>query len=656
MKVSDLAEELNTTPKKFMGFLEEMGVRVKSPTAKLDPKTVSEAKKLYKELEEENSLDEIHRVEKVFRPTSPTLTVNQLVALLEVPLPGVMRVFLEKGLLLNINSEVDINTAVDVADRLNITLKIEKDEEKAIALKTKIMEMDDQVDREAKGIEKRPPVITIMGHVDHGKTRLLDTIRSTNVIAKEAGGITQHIGAYQVKLADGSLLTFLDTPGHEAFTSLRARGAQITDIAILVVAADDGVKPQTVEAIHHAQAADVPIIVALNKVDKPEADIEKCKQQLSQYNLISEDWGGTVVMVPISAKAGDGVPHLLEMISLTAEMLELTSTKKGRAKGIIIESNLSKQKGPIGTVLVKSGTLKVGDHFVVGSIYGKVRAMFNDKGKPVIKAEPSMPVEILGLSDVPQPGDVLEVIGTEKEAKTIVAERQYLNKETKFRGQQSKMSLEAISSQIEDGQVKQLNLIIKADVNGSVEAIKASIDKMDNLDVPIHILHAATGTINENDVMLAKASSAIITGFGVSVNNEATKLAADEDVEIKTYEIIYELLEDLERAVRGLYKPEYEEVEVGQIEVRQLFSFSKVGTIAGSYVTDGTVTRNAIARVFRGGKEIYVGKVESLKRFKDDAKEVKAGFECGIVLEKFTDLQEGDRIKVYKLQEIKRGK
>lgn len=460
----------------------------------------------------------------------------------------------------------------------------------------------------------------------------------------EAGGITQHIGAYQVT-KNGKKLTFLDTPGHAAFTALRARGAQVTDIVILVVAADEGAKPQTIEAIDHAKAAGVPIIVAINKMDKPDANPEKVKQDLSQHGLLGEDWGGDTIMVPISAKKNEGIDQLLEMLTLMADMNEYKADPDRNSRAIIIESHLSKQRGPIASVLVKSGTLKVSDHFLIDSQYGKVRAMLDDHGKNVKEALPGMPVQILGVTTVPSPGSVLEVFSTEKEAKKEAAER----KSNEKAAQPRKSAFDNIQNQNED--TKFLNLLIKGDVNGSVEAIIASINELDFQEVAVQIIHSGTGDINENDVMLGVASNAIIIGFSVGVSAEAKRLSESEKVQIKHYSIIYEILDDIEKAINGLYVPEFEEIETGSIEVRQIFKFSKVGSIAGSYVTDGIVQRSSIVRVFRGNEELHEGKISTLKRFKDDVKEVKAGYECGIVLESFNDLAEGDIIKAYKLQE-----
>jgi len=653
VKIQELAVELNITTDDLQKTMDRMQIRPKQGSGRLDTYQISQLKRAVEQSRRPQSDDKGKHEPKNVLLKEKSIKVSNLIKLFGISVPEMMRVFLERGMLLNINSEVDQETAKDIALKFNITVEVEDTKsEEEIGLKTKVLEIEEESLGGAKNIVERAPVVTIMGHVDHGKTLLLDTIRKSNVISKEAGGITQHIGAYQVTVGKKKL-TFLDTPGHEAFTSLRARGAQITDIVILVVAADEGVKPQTEEAIHHALAADVPIIVAINKMDKPDANPERVKQELSQHNLVAEDWGGKVIMVPISAKAGKGITELLEMVTLVSDMLELKANRDGFAKGIIIESNLSKQKGPIATVLVKGGTLKVGNFVVVAHIYGKVRAMFNDKGQAVKSAEPGAPAEILGLSEVPLPGVVLEVKATEKEARELAEKRRLADTAHRQASQQKAISLESLSSQAEGGVLRQLNLIIKSDVHGSLEAIRASIAKIDSQDIPIRILHAATGAITENDVMLARASQALIFGFGVNVTTEAQRLATDEEIDIKTYTIIYEIVDDIERVIQGLYKPVFQEFELGRAEVRQMFSFSKVGTIAGCYVLSGKITRNAQARVLRKNKEVHKSKIESLKRFKDDTKEVNTGFECGIVMDGYDGLEIGDIIQTFEVKEVK---
>ena len=650
MKIQDLAKELKTGPRDVIAILGQLSYKVKSASTKLDPGTAEKVRRYHKEQQLAAEKKDQPVEKKIIAFNESTIKIKDMIPMLDKTLTDVMKAFLEKGKLVNINSEVDRDTFIEIASILNVEIvqDLKKIENEKIALKEKVMALEEEA---LTGDEVlRPPVITIMGHVDHGKTMLLDTIRKSNIVSKEAGGITQHIGAYQVTI-NQKKLTFLDTPGHEAFTALRARGAQVTDIAILVVAADEGLKPQTIEALNHAQAAAVPIIVALNKVDKPDIDIDRCKQQLSEHNLLTEDWGGKTVMVPLSAKTGKGVDDLLEIIAIQAELLELKASKSGFAKGIIIEAQLSKQKGPVATVLIKAGTLKIGDFVTVGKVYGKIRALFNDLGTAIQQVGPGSPAEILGLSEVPEPGEILISRGTEKECKEfceIKKQEEIQNKE-----RQVSLSMESLSSKIQGGELNQLNLIIKGDVMGSVEALKASISQIDSKDIPIQILHAATGTITENDITLAQASSGLVIGFGVQPNTEAEKQAEQHGIKIKTYNIIYEVLADIEKVVKGMYKPEFEEVDLAQIEVRQLFSFSKIGTIAGCYVTNGKVTRSNMVKVIRAKKEVFRGKLSSLKRFKEDVKEVSSGFECGIVIEKYEELKEGDMIIAFELKEKK---
>jgi len=652
LKVQNLAKELSISPRELLKFIREINIKVKSGSTRLDPSTENRIRDQYKhriKIAEEKIIDKSVAPSKIVLKQK-NLKLSALVELFNLSVPEVMGVILEKGLLLSINSDIDQETAVEIGKSLNIELEIEDTSvEEEIGLKSRVMEIESaSLSETDSDMKSRPPVITIMGHVDHGKTHLLDSIRKSHVLNKEAGGITQHIGAYQIQ-HKGNPLTFLDTPGHEAFALLRARGAQVTDITILVVAGDDGVKPQTIEAINHAKAADVPIIVAVNKMDKPDADIARVKQELSQHELLSEDFGGDVIMVPVSAKTGKGIDELLEMIELVTEMLELKANRNSLAKAVVIESHLSKQKGPVATLLVKTGTLSVGENFIVDLTYGKVRALVNDLGAPLKVAMPGDPIEIIGIHDVPEPGSILEVMRSEKEIHVLVKERNAQLKSDRLH--QQAVSLESLSSQIDDEELRQLNLIIKTDVHGSLEAIKGSINKIESKDVPIRLLHAATGTINENDVMLAKASSALILGFGVTTTSEAVVLAEKDTISIKIYDVIYEMLDDIEKVIKGLYRPEFEEVEIAQIEVRQLFKFSKVGSIAGCYVTEGKIDRNSKIKVIRDSNEVAVSDIESLKRFKEDVKEVSSGFECGIVLASFNALQEGDHLIGFKLQE-----
>ena len=508
-------------------------------------------------------------------------------------------------------------------------------------------------EEDEKKMKKRPPVVCVMGHVDHGKTSLLDAIRHTNVIGGEAGGITQHIGAYVVE-KNGEKITFLDTPGHEAFTAMRMRGASSTDIAILVVAADDGVMPQTVEAINHAKAAGVEIIVAVNKIDKPSANVERVKQELTEYELIPEDWGGSTIFVPVSAKTGEGLEDLMEMILLTAEVLELKANPNRRARGLVLEAELDKGRGPVATVLVQKGTLRVGEAVAAGAAHGKVRAMMDDKGRRVKEAGPSMPVEILGLNDVPNAGEVLVGCGNDKEARSFAETFISQSKVKLLEETKSKLSLDDLFTQIQEGNLKELGIVVKADVQGSVEAIKQSLVKLSNDEVVVKIIHGGVGAINESDVSLASASNAIIIGFNVRPDATAKETAEREGVDIRLYRVIYNAIEDVEAAMKGMLDPVFEEKVLGHAEVRQLFKASGVGTIAGSYVLDGTFERDCSARIIRDGIVVYEGSLASLKRFKDDVKEVRAGYECGFVFNNFNDVKEGDQVEAYKMVEVPR--
>ncbi|MGE4169376.1 MAG: translation initiation factor IF-2 [Candidatus Margulisiibacteriota bacterium] len=651
MKVQDLANQLKITTKDLLRFMSEIDVKAKSGSTKLENDTVTLVRDLYNEANKSTPVSEDPAQWRNVTISEQQISLQDLAKKIEVKLSEIMKAVLNRGQLLNLNSIISAELAIELAGELGVALEVEGIEKSGSDIKAMLNKIEEQeIDEDLKSLVERPPVITIMGHVDHGKTMLLDTIRKTNVVAKESGGITQHIGAYQVKVRD-RLLTFLDTPGHEAFTALRARGAQVTDIAILVVAADEGIKPQTIEAIHHAQAAGVPILVAINKMDKPGANPDTVKQQLAEHNLMAEEWGGKTIMVPVSAKAAQGIEDLLDMIVLTADMLELKANPKALAKGIVIESRLSRKKGPVATVLVKTGTLRIGDNFVIGTTMGKVRALLNDLGDSVTEVGPGTPAEILGISEVPRPGDMLEVMATEKECREIVETR--INAEKAAKSVQQPLTLQALSQQIEKGHVKALNVIVKADVNGSLDAIVASIGQIQTHDISIHVIHSATGPINENDVMLAMASSAIVMAFHVGISGEAQKLAEDEGVEFKTYQIIYELVDDIQKVADGMFEPEFEEVETARIDVRQMFKFSKVGSIAGCYVQSGKIFRNHQVRVFRGKEAVYTGKIDSLKRFKEDVREVATGFECGIVLDKF-DPAIGDVIVGFELKEKKR--
>ena len=562
-----------------------------------------------------------------------------------VPSVIVKKLFMQ-GKIATVNQEIDYETAEGIA--LEFDVLCEK-EEVVDVIEELLKEDEEDVSR----MEKRPPVVCVMGHVDHGKTSLLDAIRHTNVIDKEAGGITQHIGAYVVDV-NGEKITFLDTPGHEAFTAMRMRGASSTDIAILVVAADDGVMPQTVEAINHAKAAGVEIVVAVNKIDKPSANIERVKQELTEYELIPEDWGGSTVFVPVSAKTGEGLEDLMEMIVLTAEVLELKANADRRARGLVLEAQLDKGRGSVATVLVQKGTLRVGDSIAAGSAYGKVRAMMDDKGRRVKEAGPSMPVEILGLNDVPNAGEVFVGCENDKEARSFAETFISQSKVKLLEDTKSKLSLDDLFTQIKEGNLKELGIVVKADVQGSVEAMKQSLLKLTNEEVVVKIIHGGVGAINESDVSLASASNAIIIGFNVRPDATAKETADREGVDIRLYRVIYNAIEDVEAAMKGMLDPVFEEKVLGHAEVRQTFKASGVGTIAGSYVLDGIFERDCSVRLTRDGVVIFEGPLASLRRFKDDVKEVRAGYECGFVFANFNDIKEGDLVEAFKMVEIPR--
>lgn len=585
--------------------------------------------------------------EKIKTITIPeVLTIKELAEHMKVQPSVIVKKLFLQGKIVTVNQEIDYDTAEEIA--LEFEVLCEKEEVVDV-----IEELLKEEEEDEKKMKKRPPVVCVMGHVDHGKTSLLDAIRNTSVTSGEAGGITQHIGAY-VANVNGEKITFLDTPGHEAFTAMRMRGANSTDIAILVVAADDGVMPQTIEAISHAKAAGIEIIVAVNKIDKPSANIERVKQELTEYELIAEDWGGSTVFVPVSAKTGEGIEELMEMILLTAEVLELKANANRRARGLVIEAELDKGKGPVATILVQKGTLRVGDAIAAGSAHGKVRAMMDDKGRRVKEAGPSTPVEILGLDSVPNAGEVFVGCGNEKEARSFAETFISQNKVKLLDETKSKMSLDDLFTQIQAGNLKELNIIVKADVQGSVEAIKQSLVKLSNDEVIVKIIHGGVGAINESDVTLASASNAIIIGFNVRPDAAAKDTAERENVDVRLYRVIYNAIEDVEAAMKGMLDPVFEEKVLGHAEVRQTFKASGVGTIAGSYVLDGIFERGCSARIIRDGVVIHEGDLASLKRFKDDVKEVKAGYECGFVFEKFNDIKEGDQVEAFKMVEVPR--
>ena len=579
---------------------------------------------------------------------SDAITVGQLAQLLHKNSSEIIKFLFMMGNMSTINtvlSDEDIELIC-----MNFNVEVHKE---VVVDEDDIEEQLQNVEEDESKLVPRPPVVTIMGHVDHGKTSLLDAIRNTNVTRGEAGGITQHIGAYVVNIK-GQKITFLDTPGHEAFTAMRMRGANATDIAVLVVAADDGVMPQTVEAISHAKAAGVEIIVAINKIDKPSANVERVKQELSEYELIPEDWGGSTIFVPVSAHTGEGIESLLEMILLTAEVSELKANPNREARGLVIEAQLDKGKGPVATILVQKGTLHVGDFIAAGACNGKVRAMMDDKGRRVKEAGPSTPVEILGLGDVPNAGEILMSFESDKEAKNFAGAFVTENKSRLLEETKGKLSLDNLFDQIQASDLKELPIIVKADVQGSVEAVKQSLTKLSNEEVIVKVIHGGVGAINESDVSLAATSNAIIIGFNVRPDTTAKQLAEQEGVDLRLYKVIYQAIEDVEAAMKGMLDPVFEEKVIGHAEVRQLFKASGVGTIAGSYVLDGTFQRNCKVRITRGEDQIFEGELASLKRFKDDVKEVRAGYECGLVFNDFNDVKEEDKVEAYIMVEVPR--
>lgn len=674
-RVYKLAQELNMTSKELIEKLEELDIKVTNHMSSL---SIEEAEVIIellgdkREEKEENmtktEVEDIKDIETIKEQPKQeiepeemdfeeeeaydsnaiiigdTIVVGDLAKKLDIAASEVIMKLIKLGIMANINQEIKFETAEKIAVDYDISLEREVKEEEVADI---IIEED-----EAEDLKPRPPIVTVMGHVDHGKTSLLDSIRNTRVTDREAGGITQHIGASEVTV-NGKKVVFLDTPGHEAFTEMRSRGAKVTDIAILVVAADDGIMPQTVEAINHSKAAGVPIIIAINKIDKPSANIERVRQELSEKGLLVEEWGGDVIDVPVSAKTGENIDTLLEMVLLVAEMEELKANPDRNAVGTVIESNLDKGRGPVATVIISNGTLKVGDPIVAGSSYGKVRAMINDKGKRIKKAPPSTPVEILGLNEVPNAGDQFVVLASDKAAR-IIAE----NRKEKIRDEQmkasSKISLEDLFEKMQHGELKELNIIVKADVQGSVEAVRQSIEKLSNEEVSVRVIHGGVGAITESDIMLASASNAIVIGFNVRPSTGANTLVEREKVDMRTYRIIYEAIEDIEKAMKGMLDPEYVEEELGKAEIRLPFKVPNAGMVAGSYVISGKILRNAKARLVRDGIVVYDGTIDSLRRFKDDVKEVATGYECGIGLTNFNDIKEGDIIEAYIIKEVER--
>lgn len=625
-------DKKNTVPKK--------PEQVKTPEKKQKSKKINDKKKnVHKNETVEKKIDIVKIPNEIM--------LNDLANKLDKPVAQLIKILMLDGLMVNQNQVIDFDLASKIAEKFNINVQQAAEID---LFEDEIFSPDDEED-----LLERPPVVVVMGHVDHGKTSLLDTIRHTNVMHTEAGGITQHIGAYTVSIS-GKPITFLDTPGHEAFTAMRMRGAQATDIAILVVAADDGIMPQTIEAINHAKAAGVEIIVAINKIDKPGANIDAVKQELIGHDLVAEDWGGKTVCVPVSAKNNIGIDDLLEMIVLVAEMKELKANPNKSASGIIIESKLDRGRGPIATVLVQGGTLKVGDPIVAGSSYGKIRAMIDDKGNRLKKAGPSMPVEILGLSSVPNAGDTFYVTENEKRARQLAEFVANKNKSAVIKNNSAKISLEDLFGQIKTGNVKELGLIIKADVQGSVEAMKNSLERLSNDEVKIKIVHGGVGAVTESDIMLASASNAIVIGFNVRPELTTKSVIDSEKVDVRLYRVIYDAIEDVKLAMQGMLEPVYEEKIIGHAQIRQLFKVSSLGTIGGAYVTDGKITRNSKIRVVRDGKTIYEGELETLKRFKDNVKEVAQGYECGIMLSNFNDIKENDVVEAYVMEEISQSR
>ena len=639
-RVYQIAEEVGMSNKDILAKIKELGIEVENEKSELEEDDVELILDLIKE--EDSGDSNTITVEGA-------LTVQQLAESLGKPATEVIMKLMKMGTMASLNQEVSFEVASQVASEYGFTLEVGGQEENSEEEIEALMEIEE--DRE-EDLKPRPPVVTVMGHVDHGKTSLLDAIRSTHVTNSEAGGITQHIGASEVSI-NGQKIVFLDTPGHEAFTAMRARGAQVTDIAILVVAADDGIMLQTIEAINHAKAAGVPLIVAINKIDKPSANPDKVKQELSEQGLLVEDWGGDVIAVPVSARQKTGIDTLLEMILLVAEMEELKANPDKRAVGTVVEAELDKGRGPVATVLVQGGTLKVGDPIVCGLASGKVRAMINSKGKRVKTAGPSTAVEILGLSEVPQGGDQFVAVPSDKVARNIAEKRQQIAREEMLKANQ-RMSLDQFFDQMNEGQVKDLNVIIKADVQGSVQAVKQSFEKLSNDEVGVRVIHGGVGAINESDVTLAAASNAIIIGFNVRPVPSAESLAEKESVDVRSYTIIYKAIEDIQAAMSGMLDPEYRDEDTGKAEIREVYKISGVGTVSGCYVTSGKIYRNGKVRIVRDGIIIHEGEIQALKRFKDDVKEVNNGYECGMSFVNYNDIKVGDIVEAYITKEIER--
>ena len=641
-RVYQIAEKLGMSNEDVIAKLKELEINAENENTEIDNDDVELLVELVGEEATTNDGPTVTITGK--------LTVQEIANALEVSASEVIMKLMKMGTMASINQEVTEEIASLVVKEYGYTLLTSTQDEEEEQLEIDAL-MEIEEDKE-EDLLPRPPVVTVMGHVDHGKTSLLDAIRSTNVTKGEAGGITQHIGASEVSV-NGQKIVFLDTPGHEAFTSMRARGAQVTDIAILVVAADDGIMPQTIEAINHAKAAEVPLIVAINKIDKPDANPDKVKQELADQGLLVEDWGGDVIAVPVSARQKTGIDTLLEMIILVSEMEELRANPNKRAVGTVIEAKLDKGRGPVATVLVEGGTLNVGDPIVAGLASGKVRAMINSKGKRVKTAGPSTAVEILGLSEVPQGGDQFVAVPTDKIARSVAEKRQQIARDEMLKSNQ-RMSLDDFFSQMNDGDVKDLNIVIKADVQGSAQAVKQSLEKLSNEEVAVRVIHCGVGAVNESDVMLAAASNAIIIGFNVRPVAGAEEMAKKQSVDVRTYTIIYKAIEDVQAAMTGMLDPEYRDEDTGKAEVRETFKISGVGTIAGCYVTSGKILRGGKARIVRDGIIIHDGEIAALKRFKDDVKEVNHGYECGLSFVNYNDLKEGDMVEAYVTKEVER--
>ncbi len=687
VRIYELAKELEVSNKELISVLmDEFGVEAKNHMSVIDEEDADLIKELYEEQKKEaaekkeiieeyeskinediskqqrknskirkggnkKSEEKVDETPDEVIEMEETIVVKDLADKLKKPVVEVIRALIFQGVMASVNQEVDFKTAEKLVESFG-SIAVLKEQNVGDVAEEQEDEIDALEDEASEAKEtKRPPIVTVMGHVDHGKTSLLDAIKKSKVTATEAGGITQHIGAYTVDV-NGERIAFLDTPGHEAFTSMRARGAQVTDIVILVVAADDGIMPQTVEAINHCKAAEVPMIIAINKMDKESANPDRVKQELTEYGLVAEDWGGDTICVPVSAHTKEGLDNLLEMITINAEMLELKADANRRAKGTVIEAKLDKGRGPVASILVQNGTLKSGDSIIVGTTYGRIRAMIDDKGKNTKEAGPSMPVEILGLSEVPAAGDRFTVVRDEKTARIMAESRKEKIRQDHFQTS-NRVSMENLYNQIQEGKVKELSVIVKADVQGSAEAVKQSIEKLSTDNVKVRVIHGAVGAITETDVSLAYASNAIIIGFNVRPDNNAIAVAERDNVEIKTYRIIYDALDDIKSAMIGMLEPEYKEVITGRCEARQVYKISNVGTIAGCYVLNGKITRNCKVRVLRDGIVITESTLASLKRFKDDVKEAAAGYECGLSIEKFNDIKEGDIIEGYIMEEIK---